>query len=55
MQKIVPFLWFEDGKAQEAANFYTSIFENSEILNTVRYGEAGPGPEGGGYVRDFPA
>lgn len=47
MQKIVPFLWFEDGKAQEAANFYTSIFENSEILNTVRYGEAGPGPEGG--------
>jgi len=47
MQKILPFLWFEDGKAQEAANFYTSIFENSEILNTVRYGEAGPGPEGG--------
>jgi predicted 3-demethylubiquinone-9 3-methyltransferase (glyoxalase superfamily) len=46
MQKIVPFLWFEDSKAEEAANFYTSIFKNSKIVNTVRYGEAGPGPEG---------
>jgi predicted 3-demethylubiquinone-9 3-methyltransferase (glyoxalase superfamily) len=46
MQKIVPFLWFEDRKALEAANFYTSIFKNSKILNTMRYGEAGPGPEG---------
>lgn len=46
MQKIVPFLWFEDSKAEEAANFYTSIFKNSKILNTMRYGEAGPGPEG---------
>jgi predicted 3-demethylubiquinone-9 3-methyltransferase (glyoxalase superfamily) len=46
MQKIVPFLWFEDSKAEEAANFYTSIFRNSKIVNTVQYGEAGPGPEG---------
>ncbi len=46
MQKIVPFLWFEDGKALEAANLYTSIFKNSKILNTVRYGEAGPDPAG---------
>lgn len=46
MQKIVPFLWFEDGKAEDAANFYTSIFQNSKILNTMRYGEVGPGPEG---------
>jgi predicted 3-demethylubiquinone-9 3-methyltransferase (glyoxalase superfamily) len=45
MQKIVPFLWF-DGKAEEAANFYTSIFNDSEILNVKQYGEAGPGPEG---------
>ena len=45
MQKINPFLWF-DGKAEEAANFYTSIFKNSKILNTARYGEAGPGPKG---------
>jgi predicted 3-demethylubiquinone-9 3-methyltransferase (glyoxalase superfamily) len=46
MQKIIPFLWFEDSKAEEAANFYTSIFKNSKIVNTVRYGEAGPGPKG---------
>ena len=45
MQKITPFLWF-DGKAEEAANFYTSIFKNSKILNVARYGEAGPGPKG---------
>lgn len=45
MQKITPFLWF-DGKAEEAASFYTSIFKNSKILNTARYGEAGPGPKG---------
>ena len=46
MQKIIPFLWFEDSKAEEAANFYTSIFKNSKIVNTVRYGEVGPGLEG---------
>jgi len=45
MQKITPFLGF-DGKAEEAANFYTSIFKNSKILNIARYGEAGPGPKG---------
>jgi predicted 3-demethylubiquinone-9 3-methyltransferase (glyoxalase superfamily) len=45
MQKITPFLWF-DGKAEEAANFYTSIFKNSKLLNIARYGEAGPGPKG---------
>ncbi len=46
MQKIVTFLWFEDSKAEEAVNFYTSIFKNSKIINTVRYGEAGPGQKG---------
>ncbi|MGA2355085.1 MAG: VOC family protein [Terriglobales bacterium] len=45
MQKITPFLWF-DGKAEEAANFYVSIFKDSKILNLARYGEAGPGPKG---------
>ena len=45
MQKITPFLWF-DGKAEEAAIFYTSIFKNSKIKNTARYGDAGPGPKG---------
>jgi predicted 3-demethylubiquinone-9 3-methyltransferase (glyoxalase superfamily) len=45
MQKIAPFLWF-DGKAEEAAKFYTSIFKNSRIGSVSRYGEAGPGPKG---------
>ena len=45
MQKITPFLWF-DSQAEEAAKFYVSVFGNSRILKTVRYGEAGPGPAG---------
>ena len=45
MQKITPFLWF-DGNAEEAVNFYLSIFKNSKILSVARYGEAGPGPKG---------
>jgi predicted 3-demethylubiquinone-9 3-methyltransferase (glyoxalase superfamily) len=45
MRKITPFLWF-DGKAEEAANFYTSIFKNSKIREVRRYGDAGPGPKG---------
>ena len=40
MQKITPFLWFDDN-AEEAANFYTSLFKNSKILDVARYGEAG--------------
>ena len=45
MQKIVPFLWF-DGRAEEAMNFYVSIFRNSKVISVSRYGEAGPGPKG---------
>ncbi|NTV14841.1 MAG: VOC family protein [Desulfobulbaceae bacterium] len=45
MKKITPFLWF-DNQAEEAVNFYTSIFDNSEILSISRYGEAGPGEPG---------
>lgn len=45
MQKITPFLWFNDN-AEEAMNFYTSIFKNSKILDIGRYGEGGPGPKG---------
>ena len=45
MQKITPFLWF-DHQAEEAANFYISVFSNAKILRTVRYGEEGPGPKG---------
>jgi len=44
-QRITPFLWF-DGQAEEAANFYVSIFSNSKIISASRYGDAGPGPKG---------
>ena len=40
MQKITPFLWFDD-KAEEAVNFYVSIFKNSKIGSITRYGEQG--------------
>ena len=45
MPKITPFLWF-DTQAEEAANFYVSIFKSSKVIKTTRYGEAGPGPKG---------
>jgi predicted 3-demethylubiquinone-9 3-methyltransferase (glyoxalase superfamily) len=45
MQKITPFLWF-DGQAEEAMNFYVSIFKNSKVMSVTRYGDAGPGPKG---------
>jgi predicted 3-demethylubiquinone-9 3-methyltransferase (glyoxalase superfamily) len=45
MQKITPFLWF-DGNAEDAANFYVSIFKNSKLGTITRYGDAGPGPKG---------
>jgi predicted 3-demethylubiquinone-9 3-methyltransferase (glyoxalase superfamily) len=44
-QRITPFLWF-DTQAEEAAKFYVSIFPNSKIVSTSRYGDAGPGPKG---------
>ena len=44
-QKITPFLWF-DGNAEEAMNFYVSLFKNSRIVSVSRYGDAGPGPKG---------
>lgn len=45
MQKISPFLWFDD-QAEEAANYYVSIFKNSAILGVSRYGEGAPRPAG---------
>lgn len=45
MQKITPFLWF-DNNAEEAMNFYLSIFKYSKIGSVTRYGDAGPGPKG---------
>ncbi len=43
MQKITPFLWF-DGKAEEAMNFYTSIFKHAKVGDVTRYGDAGRAP-----------
>jgi len=45
MQKIIPFLWFNN-QAEEAMNFYVSIFKHSKVVSVTRYGEAGPGPKG---------
>ncbi len=46
------FLWF-DGKAEEAMNFYVSIFKNSKVVSVSRYGDAGPGPKGTVMVGKF--
>jgi predicted 3-demethylubiquinone-9 3-methyltransferase (glyoxalase superfamily) len=45
MPKITTFLTF-DNQAEDAANFYTSIFKNSKIVSATRYGDVGPGPKG---------
>ncbi|GHD49496.1 VOC family protein [Mycetocola manganoxydans] len=52
MQKITPCMWFET-QAEEAAEFYVSVFENSEILHVSRYGEGGPMPAGTALAADF--
>ena len=45
MQKITPFLWF-DNQAEEAMNFYLSVFKNSKVVSVTRYAAGGPIPEG---------
>ena len=45
MQKITPFLWF-DNQAEEAMNFYVSVFKNSKVISVTRYGEGGLAPKG---------
>lgn len=52
MPKIHPFLWF-DTQAEEAMNFYVSLFKNSKVLSVVRYGPGGPGPAGSVMTCDF--
>jgi len=52
MQRISPCLWF-DNQAEDAVNFYLSIFKNAKIKSTTRYGEAGPGPKGSVMVIVF--
>lgn len=51
-QKITTFLWF-DNNAEEAANFYVSVFKNSRILKTARYPEGSPGPQGAVMTVEF--
>jgi len=51
-QRITPMLWF-DNQAEEAANYYCSIFKNSKVTNVSRYGDTGPGPKGSVMVAEF--
>ncbi len=52
MPKITPFLWFNDN-AEEAMNFYVSVFRNSKVRGVTRYGDAGPGPKGSVMTANF--
>jgi predicted 3-demethylubiquinone-9 3-methyltransferase (glyoxalase superfamily) len=52
MQKITPYLWFNN-KAEEAANFYVSVFNNSKIINISRFGDKATNPSGEVVVIDF--
>jgi len=51
-QKITPFLGF-NGNAEEAVDFYVSVFKDAEVLSVSRYDEAGPGPAGSVMVAGF--
>jgi predicted 3-demethylubiquinone-9 3-methyltransferase (glyoxalase superfamily) len=52
IKSITPFLWF-DTQAEEAANFYVSLFPDSRITHISRYGDSGPGPKGSVMVVAF--
>ena len=52
MPTITPFLWFNDN-AEDAANFYASIFKNSKVMNVSRYGEGSPFPAGTAMIVNF--
>lgn len=51
-QKITTFLWF-DANAEDAVNFYVSVFKNAKVLQTVKYGDSGAGPKGRVMTIDF--
>ena len=51
-QRITPMLWF-DTQAEEAANYYVSIFKNSKVTAVSRYGDTGPGAKGSVMVAEF--
>lgn len=52
IRSITPFLWFNT-QAEDAANFYVSLFPDAKITNVSRYGDAGPGPKGSAMVVGF--
>jgi len=52
MQKITPFLWF-DNNAEEAMNFYITVFKDSKVLKITRNGKGGPGPDGSVLTASF--
>ena len=52
MPAITPFLWFDDN-AEDAMNFYISVFPDSKVLAVSRYSEGGPGPSGAVMVASF--
>lgn len=52
MQTITPFLWFDDN-AEEAIDFYLSVFKDGKKLEVSRYGDAGPGPAGKVMTAEF--
>jgi predicted 3-demethylubiquinone-9 3-methyltransferase (glyoxalase superfamily) len=52
MPKTTPCLWFDD-QGEEAAAFYTSVFPNSRVTETVPYSEAGPGETGATMLVSF--
>lgn len=52
VRAITPFLWYQT-QAEEAADFYVSLFPDSRITHLSHYGDAGPGPKGGVMVVSF--
>ena len=52
MQKITPFLWFNNN-AEEAANYYAATFKDFKVVEVSRYGDAGPGPKGSVMTMTF--
>jgi len=52
MKRITPFLWFEN-QAEEAANYYVSIFKSSKVGKITRWGDVGPGPKGSVLTIEF--
>ena len=51
-QKIAPFLWFKN-EAEEAVNFYVSLFRDAKVISVTRYGKEGPGPDDAVMVMTF--